>query len=69
VIGTLLGLPTSELNAIEAENPNNVKRCCNSMLEKWLEADATASWKKISTAIESPALSGDGSIDRSRKGS
>ena len=37
VIGTLLGLPSGELKAIEIGYPTNVKWCCNQMLEKWLE--------------------------------
>ena len=57
VIGTLLGLPSGELKAIEGGWPTNVKWCCNQMLEKWLEMDATASWKKLFTVIESPAVS------------
>ena len=57
VIGTLLGLPTTELKAIEEKNPTNFKWCCNTMLEKWLDVDKTASWGKISAAIESPAIS------------
>ena len=56
VLGTLLGLPTGELKAIEAGWPNNIKWCCNQMLEKWLKMDPTASWEKLRTAIESPAL-------------
>ena len=57
VIGTLLGLPSGELRAIEAGYPTNVKWCCNQMLEKWLEMDTTASWGKLLTVIESPAVS------------
>ena len=57
VIGTLLGLPSGELNAIEAGYPTNVKWCCNVMLEKWLEVDTTASWGKLFTVIESSAVS------------
>ena len=57
VIGTLLGLPSGELKAIEAGYPTNVKWCCNQMLEKWLEVDPTASWGKLFTVIESPAVS------------
>ena len=57
VIGTLLGLPSGELKAIEAGYPTNVKWCCNQMLEKWLEIDPTASWGKLFTVIESPAVS------------
>ena len=56
VIGTLLGLPSGELKAIEAGWPTNVKWCCNQMLEKWLEVDPTASWGKLFTVIESPAV-------------
>ena len=57
VIGTLLGLPNGELNAIEAGYATNVKWCCNQMLQKWLEMDTTASWGKLLTVIESPAVS------------
>lgn len=57
VLGTLLGIPNEELKVIEAENPSNFKRCCNQMLEKWLEIDASATWEKINAAIESPAVS------------
>ena len=64
MIGALLGLPRHELKAIEARNPTNVKWCCNTMLEKWLDVDNTASWGKISVVIESPALS-SGSVDSS----
>ena len=57
VIGTLLGLPSGELNAIKAGNPTDVKWCCNQMLENWLETDTAASWGKLFTVIESPAVS------------
>lgn len=57
VIGMLLGIPSGELKIIEAENPTDLKWCCNKMLEKWLEIDPTASWKKLLTAIHSPAVS------------
>ena len=57
VIGTLLDLPSGELKAIEAGYPTNVKWCCNQMLEKWLEVDTTASWKKLLIVIESSAVS------------
>ena len=57
VIGTLLGLPSGELKAIEAGYPTNFKWCCNQMLKQWLEMDITASWSKLFTVIESPAVS------------
>ena len=59
VIGALLGLPSGELKSIEAGYPTNVKWCCNQMLEKWLEMDPCASWKKLLAVIESPAVSSD----------
>ena len=55
-IGIMLDLPVSELNAIAMGNPTNVKWCCNAMLEKWIEIDATASWEKILAAINSSAV-------------
>ena len=55
-MGTLLGLPSGELKAIETEWPTNVKWCCNQMLQKWLETDPTASREKLLATIESPAL-------------
>ena len=66
VIGTLLGLPSGELKAIEAGYPTNVRWCCNAMLEKWLEVDTTASWRKLFTIIESPAVSSGPVVDKSR---
>ena len=58
-MGILLDLPTGEMKAIEAGWPTNAKWCCN-MLEKWLEMDITASWRKLLTVIESLAVSGCG---------
>ena len=56
-IGTLLGVPPGELNAIEAGWPTNAKYCCGQMLEKWLDIDPKASWERIHAAIESSAVS------------
>ena len=64
VIGTLLGLPSGELQAIEAGYPTNVKWCCNQMFKKWLEVDPTASWGKLFTVIESPAVSSGEAADK-----
>ena len=57
VMGILLGLSNNTLQIIEAESPTNVKRCCNQMWEQWLQMDITASWKKLFSVIESPAVS------------
>ena len=56
-IGSLLGLPITDLVGIEGAYSTNVKWCCNEMLKKWLEVDATASWGKLLTVIKSPAVS------------
>ena len=64
VIGTLLGLPSGELKAIEAGYPTNVKWCCNQMLKKWLEVDPTASWGTLFAVIESPAVSSGQVVDK-----
>ena len=57
VIGTQLGLPIERLNIIENDNRDKAEPCCNAMLEKWLQVDTTASWRKLFTVIESPAVS------------
>ena len=55
-IGTLLGLPSATLDIIEHDNRDKAKQCCNAMLRKWLQVDTTASWGKLFTVIESPAV-------------
>ena len=57
VIGTLLGLLSATLDIIEHDNHYKARECCNAMLKKWLEMDATASWRELFTVIESPAVS------------
>ncbi|XP_065918941.1 protein NLRC5-like [Dysidea avara] len=64
VIGTLLGLPSGELKSIEAGYPTNVKWCCNQMLEKWLEVEPSASWNKLLSVIQSPAVSSDQATEK-----
>jgi len=54
----MLGLPKGEMRAIQKGNPTDTKWCCNNMLEKWLDLDSNASWRKMFIAIESPAVSG-----------
>ena len=56
VIGTLLGICPGTLDIIEYDNSHRATDCCNAMLKKWLEIDDTASWNKLFTAIESPAV-------------
>ena len=55
-IGTLLDIPTGFLDGIEGAFPSNPFWCCNKMLEKWLDIDTSASWKKVVLVIDSPAV-------------
>ena len=57
VIGIQLGLPCATLDIIEHDNRDEAIPSCNAMLNRWLQLDTTASWKKLFTAIESPAVS------------
>ena len=59
-IGIELGLNDAKLRSIRKDNPHSVKDCCNTMFSEWLRIDTTASWKKLSAAIESPAVSSGG---------
>ena len=57
VIGTLLGVASERLDIIEHDNHYRAELCCNDMLKWWLRVDPTASWGKLFTVIESPAVS------------
>ena len=52
MIGTLLDLPREELKIIEYDNCHKAVQCCNAMLDRWLEVDPSATWKKMLEAIE-----------------
>ena len=64
VIGTLLGVASEKLDIIEHDNRDKAEPCCNEMLKWWLRVDPTASWKKLFTVIESPAVSSREAIDK-----
>ena len=57
-IGILLGLDSQSLEDIE-DNSTDFKQRCSQMLMRWLEMDPTASWQKLFTIIDSPAVFGD----------
>ena len=57
-IGELLGLPCYKLDNIQGNCFYRTIPCCNDMLKNWLRIDATASWRKLFNAIESPAVAG-----------
>jgi len=56
IIGALLGLPSERLNIIEHDHMFQAECCCNVMLERWLQVNTTASWRKLFTVIESLAV-------------
>ena len=64
VIGTLLGLPSEDLDIIEHDNFHQTRDCCIEMLKRWLRVDHTASWGKLLTVIESPAVSSGEAVDK-----
>ena len=61
-IGVELGLTDAKLREIEANNPCDVKQCCNRMFSEWLRLDTNASWEELLAAIESPAVSAIGTV-------
>ena len=55
--GALLGLSTGVLDIIDNDCRGKAESCCNSMLEKWLDTDHTASWRKLFDAgVELPEM-------------
>ena len=64
VIGTLLGLPKGTLDIIEHDNYHKAESCCHAVLEKWLEVDPSASWNKLLSVIQSPAVSSDHATEK-----
>ena len=56
VIGMQLSLPSGVLDIVEHDNYHRAIPCCNAMLEKWLEVDNSATWKKLLSVIQSPAV-------------
>ena len=55
VLGTVLGLPSETLAAIEYDNRFRCHACSFEMFAKWLDY-STATWEKLFTALESPAI-------------
>ena len=59
-IGRLLGVPEEELDIIGNDNQYKAKPCCVEMLKWWLRSKTegkAASWGRLFTAVESPAVS------------
>ena len=56
MIGTQLGIHPGILQGIQASYPADAFRCCNMMLEKWLDTDCNASWDNVFKAIQCPGV-------------
>ena len=57
-IGIGLELTKQRLDIIEADHINKSEERCTAMLSRWLEEKAdTATWKKLLSVLDSPAVS------------
>ena len=59
-LGLELGLERYHIAIITRDHPNRSVTCCGEMLQKWLEIDPSASWRKLDDAvrrIRSPTIS------------
>ena len=63
VIGALLGLSSGTLDIIKYDN-DKARPCCDAMLEEWLEVDPSATWNKLLSVIQSPAVSSDQTTEK-----
>ena len=52
MLGILLDLWPSTLDIIAFNNFSDAESCCVEMFSKWLQTDATPTWKKLLEAIE-----------------
>jgi len=54
-IGVLL-LDPATLTIIKENYPQDVMKCCKSMLETWLDTQRDASWKQLLNALRRPCV-------------
>ena len=47
---------TSRLDIIAANHPQGVVRCCQCVLEKWLDTNTGATWNQLIEALKSPGV-------------
>lgn len=50
-VGLQLSLKSERLDIIDANNPRDVRKCCERMFEEWLHSPS-ASWKTLITVLE-----------------
>ena len=53
MLGILLDVPSTTVNAIAEENDEDEQECCKEMLKEWLSIDFKASWEKLLEAVRS----------------
>ena len=51
-IGLMLGIPHQHLQSIECDYTDTTNRCMR-MLERWLQIDVNATWKKLLDVLDS----------------
>ena len=58
-LGEVLGLPHSEVVAIKADHPLNVRQCLKEMVHQWFEGKGSGpppSWKSLCEALRHPLV-------------
>jgi len=57
-LGVQLLDPANEsmLDIIEKDHPQDALRCCQCMLQKWLQTNTDASWGQLLEALRSPCI-------------
>lgn len=50
-LGLALDLPYRKIRELEANHPNDVKKCLEGMIKVWLESEADPSWQALCTAL------------------
>ena len=50
-LGLELGLERYHIDNITKDHPNESVICCRKMLQKWLDIDSSASWRKLHDAV------------------
>ena len=61
-LGEALQICSSRLNIIATDNPNSCEERCKAMLRKWLELNPSATWDKLTNAVDR-ILSNTGTIN------
>ena len=50
-LGLELGLKRYHIDNIARDHPHEAVICCRKMLQKWLDIDSSASWRKLHDAV------------------